>query len=67
MVTFSDYIYISCNIKGENMKRYNMVKSKIKGHSFDARLAKTVDAWVDVKNTKSREWRARAVKAGRSR
>lgn len=53
--------------EGETMKRYNLVKSKIKAKGFDGRLAKTVDAWLDVKNTKSMEWRSRAVKAGRSR
>jgi hypothetical protein len=36
-----------------------MIRSKIKGKSFAARLGKTVDAWVDVKNTKVGEYRKR--------
>jgi hypothetical protein len=49
------------------MRRYNLIRSKIKGRSFDARLAKTVDAWIDVKNSKSQEWRNKAIRAGRGR
>jgi hypothetical protein len=42
------------------MKRYNLVKSKIKGRGFDGALARAVDTWVDVKNAKANQWRKRA-------
>lgn len=36
-----------------------MIQSKIKGRTFDARLAKTVDTWVDVKNVRAGDWKRR--------
>lgn len=36
-----------------------MISSKIKGRSFAARLGKTIDTWVDVKNVKGNDLRKR--------